>query len=109
MNIIKQNINILISLFIMVLCPMTGKANLGDKFLWLEDDNDMSIKFVKELNEKTLSYFDSKKNYKPIQSEIEKIIDKKDNLQTGSIVNGLYYNVLKDSEHPRGVLRRTRF
>ena len=85
----------------------TLEAPDDDPYLWLEDiEGDESLLWVKEQNRATLDRFGGPA-HESDRDVLTKLFDHPENIPYIRRRGGQVYNLWKDAEHPRGLLRRT--
>ena len=78
-----------------------------DDYLWLEEvEGERALKWVKENNKRTLSFFQSDQNYTPTIDDAKRIFFSKEKLPYVSLRKGFAYNFWRDDIHIRGLWRR---
>lgn len=79
-----------------------------DPYLWLEDvDGEKSLEWVEKWNEKSLAVLTAQPDYKSIYEKSLEIYNSTDRIASPSIVGDKIYNFWQDSDHERGIWRRT--
>ncbi|MFK8011575.1 MAG: prolyl oligopeptidase family protein [Marinicellaceae bacterium] len=83
-------------------------AMADDKYIWLEEvASKKSMQWVKDTNQKTHDKLASTKLYKELYSQALTVLNGKSRLPSLSQKGKWLYNFWKDSNHPRGIYRRT--
>jgi prolyl oligopeptidase len=84
--------------------PMTP----ADPFLWLEDVNGArAMDWVKAENAKTLGVLEKDPRFAGLYADALTIAEAKDRIPAPEFLDGQLYNYWQDSDHVRGVWRRT--
>jgi len=79
-----------------------------DKYQWLEDVwGEKSMAWVKAENEKSAKVLESDPRFAGLAAEALKVLESKDRLPMPTMRGNQIYNMWQDSEHVRGILRRT--
>lgn len=79
-----------------------------DPHRWLEDvSGDTALAWVKERNAETVAEFTGSDRFDRLRTEIREVLDAEDRIPYVARRGELLYNFWQDSEHPRGVWRRT--
>ena len=85
---------------------MVAKAKQDD-FLWLEEiDGEHALNWVKDNNQRTLSYLQSDQRYASVMAEAKNIFFSEDKIPYVSLQKGFAYNFWRDEVQVRGVWRR---
>ena len=80
----------------------------SDQFLWLEELNGArAMAWVKEQNAKTLAVLQKDPNFSALYADASKIAQAKDRIPVPSFIGGQVYNFWQDTDHVRGIWRRT--
>ena len=88
--------------------PATMPVATSDQFLWLEELNGArAIAWVKEQNAKTLAVLQNDPNFSTLYADALKIAQAKDRIPVPSFIGGQVYNFWQDTDHVRGIWRRT--
>src|SRR5580700_1575493 len=83
----------------------TGPA---DKYQWLEDvSGERSMAWVKAENERSAKVLESDPHYAGLEAAALKVLESPDRLPIPSINGDDVYNNWQDTNHVRGILRRT--
>jgi prolyl oligopeptidase len=83
-------------------------AEPADKYQWLEDvSGDRSMAWVKAENERSAKVLESDPHFAGLEETALKVLESPDRLPVPWINGGDVYNTWQDSEHLRGILRRT--
>lgn len=92
---------------------MPDSANLqnaveDDPYVWLEDvDGEGALNWVKARNVKTQERLESDPAFNRLRDELLAILDSKERIPFITKRGEYFYNFWKDTEHPRGIWRRT--
>jgi prolyl oligopeptidase len=79
-----------------------------DPFLWLEEvEGVRALAWVEELNAKTVAELQAHPWFSTVEQEILHIITSEDRIPYPSTRGDVVYNFWTDTEHPRGIYRRT--
>jgi prolyl oligopeptidase len=82
--------------------------NVPDPNLWLEDvTGDAALKWVNEQNAITKKELMASADFEPIRVRLLSIYDSKDKIPYVAKAGAFYYNFWKDTQHVRGIWRRT--
>lgn len=95
--------------------PMTDSAtafpppsDLPPAPAWLDDiEGDRALAWVAERNAAALAAVEGSERFEAIRTEVETILDSSDRIPTAAQADGLLYNFWTDTDHPRGLWRRT--
>jgi prolyl oligopeptidase len=80
----------------------------ADPFIWLEDvESDRSMEWVTARNEATLAELSVHPAFDDVYDRSLEILDSDDRIAYPSIMGDLLYNFWQDSDHERGIWRRT--
>ncbi|HUI61508.1 MAG TPA: prolyl oligopeptidase family serine peptidase [Steroidobacteraceae bacterium] len=83
-------------------------AKLADPYIWLEQvDGKRAMSWVHAENRKTLAVLEKDPRYAGLYSDALAIAEAKDRIPAPSSLDGSIFNFWQDSEHVRGILRRT--
>jgi len=94
--------------FVVVAFGGIAAAQDDDPWLWLEElEGTQALEWVEAQNARTMTAFEEVTEYDPIYERALAILDSEDRIPYPSIRQGLAYNFWQDSEHERGVWRRT--
>lgn len=75
---------------------------------WLEDlRSDRSLSWVKGENDRSLKVLEATPTYGPMKKESLAILEAKDKIPFGRIMNEYVYNFWQDANHVKGIWRRT--
>jgi len=81
---------------------------LDDPYLWLEEvEGRLSLEWVEERNRETMAELRSDERYDRFLEQAGELLNAKDRIPYGSIRGKYIYNFWQDTEHVRGILRRT--
>ena len=81
---------------------------LDDPYLWLEEvEGRLSLEWVEERNRETMAELRSDERYDRFLEQAGELLNAKDRIPYGSIRGRHIYNFWQDTEHVRGILRRT--
>lgn len=79
-----------------------------DPYLWLEDiTGEKALAWVRERNQKTLSYFESNVAFTNLRKDLLDILNSDDRIPMVTKRGDFYYNFWRDQANPRGLWRRT--
>ena len=79
-----------------------------DNYIWLEDIHGARpMAWVKEHNERTAAVLEKDPHFAPLQAEALKVLESPERLPMPQLRQGMVYNMWRDAEHLRGILRRT--
>ena len=88
--------------------PLAHADNIDDPHLWLEGvEDDAAMDWVKEQNATTVESVAQDDDFLALQNQLKTIYDSKDRIPYVSKQGDFFYNFWRDTEHPRGVWRRT--
>jgi len=88
--------------------PAKMPVATSDQFLWLEELNGArAMAWVKEQNAKTLAVLQKDPNFSALYADASKIAQAKDRIPVPSFIGGQVYNFWQDTDHVRGIWRRT--
>src|SRR5580700_9643033 len=80
----------------------------ADKYQWLEDvSGERSMAWVKAENERSAKVLESDPHFAGLEATALKVLEAPDRLATPSINGDDVYNTWQDTNHVRGILRRT--
>src|SRR5579859_7107207 len=83
-------------------------TELPDNYLWLEDVNGArSMEWVKAENQKTAKVLEADPRFAEFQAQALKVLESPERLADPEFRAGVVYNTWQDSEHVRGILRKT--
>jgi len=83
-------------------------AEPADPYLWLEEvEGEKALAWAKDLSRKTVDDLQKVKEYKPIYARTLEILDAKERIPLPALYGSEVYNFWQDSQHERGILRRT--
>ncbi|RTZ62953.1 MAG: S9 family peptidase [Verrucomicrobia bacterium] len=81
---------------------------LDDPYLWLEEvEGKRALEWIGERNRETLTELRSDERYDRFLEQAGELLNAKDRIPYGSIRGKYIYNFWQDTEHVRGILRRT--
>ena len=81
---------------------------LDDPYLWLEEvEGKRALEWIGERNRETLTELRSDERYDRFLEQAGELLNAKDRIPYGSIRGKYIYNFWQDTEHIRGILRRT--
>ena len=84
------------------------KPILDDPYLWLEEvEGERALEWVHARNKECFAELEADARYGKFLSQAEKLLNAKDRIPYGSIRGKYVYNFWQDSEHVRGIMRRT--
>ncbi|ROS78418.1 prolyl oligopeptidase family protein [Cellulomonas sp. PhB143] len=79
-----------------------------DPYLWLEDvEGERALAWVRARNHDAETDLASTTSFATTRQAVRDVLDSDEKIPAVSLVGGLYYNVWRDAEHPRGLWRRT--
>ena len=85
-----------------------AETPVEDPHLWLEDiDAESSLDWVRARNQRTVDNVANDDGFQTLQDQLMTIYDSKDRIPYVSKQGDYFYNFWKDTDHPRGVWRRT--
>ncbi|HVO44695.1 MAG TPA: prolyl oligopeptidase family serine peptidase [Steroidobacteraceae bacterium] len=83
-------------------------AKLTDPYIWLEQvDGKRAMTWVHAENNKTLAVLEKDPRYAGLYSDALAIAEARDRIPAPSSLDGSIFNFWQDSDHVRGILRRT--
>jgi prolyl oligopeptidase len=83
-------------------------AETPDPYLWLEQvDSPRAMEWVRKENDKTTAVLEKDPRYASLYKDALKIAEAKDRVPVPKTLDGAVYNFWQDSEHVRGIWRRT--
>ncbi len=83
-------------------------TSTSDPHLWLEEvEGEEALDWVRRQNERTLSALQANPRYPEFEAAALEVLTADDRIAYGTIRNGWVYNFWQDSEHVRGLWRRT--
>ena len=83
-------------------------AEQPDKYTWLEDiHGERQMAWVKAEDARTAAVLEKDSHFAPLEADALKILDSPERLPEPQFRNGLVYNMWRDADHQRGILRRT--
>lgn len=83
-------------------------AATPDAFQWLEDvTGDKQLDWVRAQNKVTRSKLDGDAGFNQLRSDLSVVLDSKDRIPTIRKMGNAVYNFWTDTDHPRGVWRKT--
>jgi prolyl oligopeptidase len=81
---------------------------MNDPYLWLEDARaPRAMDWVKAHNDKSVGLLTSDPHYAETEAKIRKVVLAPDRLPIPELTHGMIYNFWQDSDHVRGIWRRT--
>ena len=79
-----------------------------DPYLWLEEvESDKAIRWVRARNRATVRKWAQRSSFKKLRERLLAVFDSQDRIPTISKMGEHYYNFWRDTDHPRGIWRRT--
>ncbi len=88
--------------------PAKMPVATSDQFLWLEELNGArAMAWVKEQNAKTLAVLQNDPAFSALYADALRIAQAKDRIPVPSFIGGQVYNFWQDTDHVRGIWRRT--
>jgi len=86
----------------------TAATDAADPYIWLEDANGAkALDWVKARNAKSVSILEGDQRYPILYKEALAIAEARDRIPIGNFLHGEIYNFWQDSEHLRGIWRKT--
>jgi prolyl oligopeptidase len=83
-------------------------ATADDPYLWLEDvSSPKALAWVEQHNAKSTAVLQADPRYQPYYDQALTLLQAKDRIPVGQFLNGQIYNFWQDSDHVRGIWRRT--
>ena len=83
-------------------------ATSDDPYIWLEDvSSPKALEWVEAHNAKSTAALEADPRYKRLYDQALAIAEAKDRIPAGSFIGGRIYNFWQDSDHVRGIWRRT--
>ena len=80
----------------------------GDPFLWLEEvEGERALAWVEARNAETLAALGEGDEFQTLYRDVLDILTAQDRIAYPSTVGDVVYNFWTDSDHPRGIYRRT--
>ena len=87
---------------------LANAENLEDPHLWLEEvEDETALKWVQQRNDNTVDQLTKDIDFITLQEKLKTIYDSKDRIPYVGKQGDFYYNFWRDTDHPRGVWRRT--
>ena len=87
---------------------LANAENLEDPHLWLEEvEDETALKWVRNRNGNTVDQLTKDIDFITLQEQLKTIYDSKDRIPYVGKQGDFYYNFWRDTDHPRGVWRRT--
>ena len=91
-----------------VTAVIIASAQTLDKYQWLEDvSGERAMAWVKTENERSARVLEADPHYAALEASALKVLESPDRLPTPQINGENVYNTWQDSDHVRGILRRT--
>jgi prolyl oligopeptidase len=85
-----------------------SSAEQPDKYTWLEDIyGERQLAWVKAENARTAAVLEKNSHFASLEAEALKVLESPDRLPEPELRKGVVYNMWRDSEHIRGIVRRT--
>ena len=79
-----------------------------DKYTWLEEIyGERQLAWVKTENSRTAAVLEKDTHFVALQAEALKVLESPDRLPEPELRHGVVYNMWRDGEHVRGIVRRT--
>src|SRR5690554_5650672 len=108
MNIGKEFYLTLILLIMAV--HLVKASDENDQYQWLEEvENEKALEWVNDWNEKSLAVFAAHSEYNNIYEKNLEIMNSTDRIASPVIYGDYIFNFWQDSEHQRGIWRRTSY
>jgi len=86
----------------------TAATDAADPYIWLEDANGArAMDWVNAHNAKAVAVLEGDARYPTLYKEALAIAEAKDRIPVGNFLHGEIYNFWQDSDHLRGIWRRT--
>jgi len=99
---------LLIALFATFVTTTVCVADDDDPYLWMEEvENEKALTWAKERADADTAVLEAVPEFSEIQAEIFEIYNSQDRIPTPVIRGDWIYNFWQDSEHVRGIWRRT--
>lgn len=87
---------------------LAAQQTSADPFIWLEDvDGKRSMDWVNAHNASTVAELTNRPLYQPLFTRIKQVLDSKDRIAYPDIIGERIYNFWQDTDHERGIWRRT--
>jgi prolyl oligopeptidase len=87
---------------------VAGAQTTSDPYLWLEDvSSPKALAWVEQHNAKSTAVLQSDPRYQPYYDQALALVQAKDRIPVGEFIGGPIYNFWQDSDHVRGIWRRT--
>jgi prolyl oligopeptidase len=87
---------------------LLAQQSTTDPYIWLEDvDAKRSMDWVNAHNASTVAELTSSPLYQPLYTRIKQVLDSKDRIAYPNIIGDKIYNFWQDTDHQRGIWRRT--
>ncbi|MDQ6768632.1 MAG: prolyl oligopeptidase family serine peptidase [Gemmatimonadota bacterium] len=84
------------------------QAATVDPYIWLEDvDAKKSMDWVNAHNASTVAELTGSPLYQPLYTRIKQVLDSKDRIAYPNIIGDKLYNFWQDTDHQRGIWRRS--
>src|SRR5579863_1737620 len=94
--------------FTALAAPAGMQAQSGDPYLWLEQvDSPRAMSWVHAENAKTVGILEKDPRYPQLYRDALAIAEAKDRIPEPQFLDGAIFNFWQDSEHVRGIWRRT--
>ena len=88
--------------------PESPLSTDEDPYLWLEDvSGDRALRWVRQRNRETNRAWAERASFKGLRERLLAVFDSEDRIPGISKMGDYYYNFWRDTDHPRGVWRRT--
>ncbi len=95
-------------LSVMVSILATPNFSGDDPFLWLEEvEGEKALEWVREQSAATTKALEARPEFEPIRKQTLEILDSADRIPYVGIRGSYLYNFWQDSDHVRGIWRRT--
>ena len=79
-----------------------------DKYTWLEDIyGERQLAWVKAQNARTAAVMEKDSNFAPLEADALKVLESPVRLPEPDFRDGAVYNMWRDADHVRGIVRRT--
>jgi prolyl oligopeptidase len=88
--------------------PAKQEPTVEDPYLWLEDvAGEKSLAWAREQNQKSKGELEGATGFTATRDRIRAILDSKEKTPNVDKRGAFYYNVWRDAQNPKGLLRRT--
>src|SRR3569833_3210554 len=98
----------LAALMMVTVAMAQGPSDQPDKYTWLEDiHGEKPMAWVKAENARTAAVLEKQKPFEELREAALKVLDSPDKLAYPQFRHGMVYNTWRDTDHVRGIVRRT--